>query len=350
MNNRVDPPISVTIERISPLLAQARAENIDIQELLASIELDVDIANAPANTPLSLADYYRIQNRLAILIGDETLHLSSRQLLHGSTDFVLQHVGDANNLYDAMRIIARSYNLLHGGEYNSVIKRRRSIDYVIDDRTFPYANSLDSEYLYFSTESTLIFLHCMLITISASAAEAVQALHIRRPSPGGDCAHPAYWDAPIKFSSEKYKLVFDREVALSSITVPSADLLSTNAVYQKIMQVVEGQHARYQEAFSVSSRVCDALANGVVEQGDIAAQMGVSVATLRRRLSREGVSFRDLRRKILNETAKRLLSEHKPVADVAEILGFSEIRAFNRAFRDWNGITPKAFVRSSERL
>jgi AraC-like DNA-binding protein len=26
-------------------------------------------------------------------------------------------------------------------------------------------------------------------------------------------------------------------------------------------------------------------------------------------------------------------------------LGFSEFRAFNRAFKDWNGVTPKAYLR-----
>jgi AraC-like DNA-binding protein len=35
------------------------------------------------------------------------------------------------------------------------------------------------------------------------------------------------------------------------------------------------------------------------------------------------------------------------VADVSEALGFSEFRAFNRAFKDWNNVTPKAFVRAA---
>ena len=348
MNGRTDHPISVSAERLTPLFDQASAANIDVGALLESLNLDPKLNRASKGKTISLADYYRIQNRLAILFGDETLHLSSRQLLQGSTDFVLQNVDDAQNIFDAMRIIARSYNLLHGGEYNSVTKRRGSVDYMIDDREFTYAPDLEIEYRYFSIESTLIFLHCMLMTISPEAEDAIKALQIRRPFPGGNCAHLAYWNAPIKFGAETYKICFDRAIALKQISLPSVDALSSNAIYQKIVDVVAGKHAQYEETYSVSARVRDALSRGVVEQSDVAEQMGVSAATLRRRLSTEGASFRALRREVLNETAKRLLLERQSVADVAETLGFSEFRAFNRAFKDWNGLTPKAFVRQSK--
>lgn len=348
MNDRIDQPISVSIARLTPLFDQASAADINVSALLKSLDLDPKLARASKSKTISLADYYRIQNRLAILFGDETLHLSSRQLLQGSTDYVLQHIDDAQNLYEAMRIIARSYNLLHGGEYNSVIKRRGSVEYILDDRAFTYAPEIELEYQYFSIESTLIFLHCMLMIVSQGAENAIDSLQIRRPVPGGDCAHLAYWNAPIKFGAEIYKISFDREIALSKISLPSADALTSNAVYQKIVDVVAGKHARYEEVYSVAGRVRDALSRGVVEQSDVAAQMGVSTATLRRRLSQEGASFRDLRRDILNESAKRLLLEKRPVADVSDALGFSEYRAFNRAFRDWNGVTPRAFIRQSE--
>ena len=347
MNEHNDQPISVSVDRIIPLLKQAEGSGVDIPDLLASLNLDLDLSNPSRSELVSLADYYRLQNRLTILFGDETMHLSSRQLLHGSTDFVLQHLVDVKALFDAMRVIARSYNLLHGGNFNSVVKRRASVEYEIDDRNFSYAPGFGAEYLQFSIECTLIFLHCILMTISPKSENAITALQIRRPFPGGDCGHLAYWNAPIKFGAEIYKVSFDRDIALSPIKAPRDDALTSNAVYQKIVEVVAGKHAHYEKTYSFSARVRDALSRGVVEQSDAAAQIGVSVATLRRRLAAEGESFRDLRRAVLNETAKRLLSEGRSVADVADALGFSEFRAFNRAFSDWNGLTPKAFLRQS---
>ncbi len=341
-----DPAISVPIARVTPLFLQAQAAGIDTAELVKSLELPASLLDPAAHGHISLGDYYRIQNRLSILFGDETMHLSSRQLLSGSTDFVLQHVTDCENLYEVMRVIARTYNLLHGGEYNSVVKRQSSIDYVIDDRAFPYAGEVDPEYIYFQIESILIFLHCMLMTISPPSKDAIVGLQIRRPSPGGDCGHLGYWDAPIKFGADLYKVSFDHDVALRSVKLPPAEALTANAVYQKILDVVAGRRAKYKHMQTTAGSVRDALARGVVEQGDVAVQMGISVATLRRRLKEEGASFRELRREVLNGAAQRMLREKRSLADVSEALGFAEVRSFSRAFKDWNGLTPKAFLRS----
>lgn len=346
---RSELPIAVPVARLEPLLAQAQAGGIDVGALFTALNLPKLLLSPSADGVIPLADYYRIQNRLSILFGDETLQLSSRQLLSGSTDFVLQHVSGCNNLFDVMQVIAKTYNLLHGGEYNAVTKRSDTIDYSIDDRTFPYANQQTHEYIFFQIECTLIFFHCMLMIVSPSAMDAITELQIRRPSPGGECGHLGYWEAPIKFGAEIYKVSFDINACLAGFEMPPPEALTSNAVYQKIVDVVAGRQAHYEYLKSTASMVRDALARGVVEQPDVAAQMGISVATLRRRLQSEETSFRELRREVLNDTAKRLLLSGDTIADVSEALGFSEFRAFNRAFKDWNQVTPKAFLRQSER-
>ncbi|MEX6633145.1 AraC family transcriptional regulator [Hyphococcus lacteus] len=337
--------ISVSSSRLEPLIAQARSANVDVLELLSSLDLSPSLLTLTPNERVSLADYYRLQNRLSILFGDETLHLSTRQLLPGSTDFVLQHVHDCKNLFEVMRVIARSYNLLHGGQYNSVVKRRSSVDYVIDDKDFPYSNDQSKEYIFFSIECILVFWHCMLMIVSPLATNAVKNIQVRRPTPGGDCAHLGYWEAPIKFGADAYRISIDPEVAFNPIVIPPAESLSSNAVYQKITSAISQRGGGGKAIKSASSLVRDALSRGVVEQTDVSAQMNISVATLRRRLSEEGTNFRELRREVLNDTAQRLLLSGRAVADVSDALGFSEFRAFNRAFRDWNGLTPKAFLR-----
>jgi len=337
--------ISVRFERVAPLVKSAQAEGIDVENLLETLGLPVQLLDGGKDQFLSLADYYRLQNRLSILMGDETLRLSSRQLLPGSTDFVLSHLAECENLCEVMSVVAKSYNLLHGGRYNQVEKRRGSIDYLIDDRKFPYTGVHSSEEIYFQCECLLIFLHCLLMVISPAARDAIRSLAICRPSPGGDCGHLGYWSAPIRFGAEVYKVSFDRDVAMQRIEMPAAEGLSANAVYQKIAETIAGKHAAFGRSNSVATRVRDALTRGIVEQPDVAKQMGLSVATLRRRLAAEGLRFRDLREEVLNETAKRLLAEGRSVSDVADALGFSEVRAFSRAFKDWNGETPKLFTK-----
>jgi AraC-like DNA-binding protein len=73
----------------------------------------------------------------------------------------------------------------------------------------------------------------------------------------------------------------------------------------------------------------------------VASALQLSVRTLRRRLSEDGSSFRALSERIRVETARRLLREQgMTVAAAAERLGFSDVRAFRRAFKRWLGQVP----------
>ena len=73
----------------------------------------------------------------------------------------------------------------------------------------------------------------------------------------------------------------------------------------------------------------------------------MSVATLRRRLVEEGGSFRALRVETLKSKAESLLKTDLPLVQVAEKLGFSDVRSFSRAFKAWTGSTPNAQRKSA---
>jgi hypothetical protein len=86
--------------------------------------------------------------------------------------------------------------------------------------------------------------------------------------------------------------------------------------------------------------------SGVFEQVAIAKRLGVSVPTLRRRLQAEGQpSFRVLHDRALNRAARALLAQRHHPKEVAEELGFCDLRSFSRAFKRWNETTPAAYAR-----
>jgi AraC-like DNA-binding protein len=74
---------------------------------------------------------------------------------------------------------------------------------------------------------------------------------------------------------------------------------------------------------------------------EVANALQLSVRTLRRRLKEDGTSFRALHSRLRMEAAQRLLREQgMTVAAVAQRLGFSDTRAFRRAFKQWAGQVP----------
>ncbi len=328
-------PLTVRTALIKPLIDTAAAEGLRAADIL-KIEAGQD--------RVRLADYFSLQQALAHAVEDETYRLSSRQLLPGTLDFVLSRLSGATSLYAAMKALATHFNLLHGGEYNSVLRRTRTVVFRIDDRKFPYTLK-DDAYLKFTMECLQIFLHAMLATISEREADAgLRRVCVTRAAGGPDAAHLAFWRAPIKYGSSVYAVEYDAATMAKTVAAPPPEMLTASRVYQEVVALIDARERDATPTHRAAALVAEGLKAGAIDQKKAAALLGVSVATLRRRLAAEGVSFRTLRKDVLNGEAQSLLLRRRPIADVAEALGFADFRSFNRAFREWNGETPKAFA------
>jgi AraC-like DNA-binding protein len=86
------------------------------------------------------------------------------------------------------------------------------------------------------------------------------------------------------------------------------------------------------------------LAKGETKIEHIAREIGVSSRTLSRRLSDLGTSYIDILDNLRRGLAARYVSSDDiTLADAAFLLGYSEVSAFNHAFKRWTGKSPKAF-------
>jgi len=80
------------------------------------------------------------------------------------------------------------------------------------------------------------------------------------------------------------------------------------------------------------------------ELNDVAAALDVHPQTLRRRLSAEGTTFKDLKNQVRRDTALHFLGKRGlSIEEIAHRAGFSESSAFIRAFKGWTGVTPYSY-------
>lgn len=98
---------------------------------------------------------------------------------------------------------------------------------------------------------------------------------------------------------------------------------------------------------SWTSTVRDLVQNNLInmpELNDIATLLEVHPQTLRRRLSSEGTTFKELKNQVRRDTALHFLGKQGlSIEEIAYRAGFSESSSFIRAFKGWTGITPYTY-------
>jgi AraC-like DNA-binding protein len=78
----------------------------------------------------------------------------------------------------------------------------------------------------------------------------------------------------------------------------------------------------------------------------VAKSVAISPRTLQRRLEQQGLDFKKLVRDTRHQFALEYLKDHaNTLTQIAFLLGYSEVSAFNRAFKRWTGSTPLDYRR-----
>lgn len=346
MSARTQRPFHITIADLRPMATAALQETgVSLPELLRDLGLPQDLFARPDDTTLELADYFRLIGRLAQTAGNETFPFSKRPLMSGSSDFVLSHIPGSANLLEAMRNVANARNMLHGGTYNHVETDGLYIRFIVDDSHFPYAVR-DERYIYFAVECVLMLFHCAMTLLSSQVLDnKLLRVHVRRPHRPPPGSHLDFWRVPIRWKSPTYALVYDLSAAELPVPRTAEGVPPMSTLYRKIADLIDNRAQEGIAPHSFSERAREVLERGHHNntQSEVAKTLGLSVATLRRRLDEEGVSFRTLRQQVLNEAAKTLMDRGKWSGEVAEALGFADFRSFTRAFKHWNGITPASY-------
>ena len=94
----------------------------------------------------------------------------------------------------------------------------------------------------------------------------------------------------------------------------------------------------------VSKLIRIQLERGKVGVETVAGQLNMSRYTLHKKLRQEGLTFAALLEQVRREQAITYMKDKsKPLVEIAEQLGFSELSAFSRAFKRWMGTSPAEY-------
>jgi AraC-like DNA-binding protein len=99
---------------------------------------------------------------------------------------------------------------------------------------------------------------------------------------------------------------------------------------------------------AVENIIAPLLPHGSVRMEKIAGRLGLSPRTLARRLASEGLTFEGLLSDLRANLARGYLKDESlPISQIAWLVGYKEVSAFNHAFKRWTSKTPTE-VRAKE--
>lgn len=133
----------------------------------------------------------------------------------------------------------------------------------------------------------------------------------------------------------------ETDASLLELKIQSAD----SALHSVLAEQAQQELSRKPQSFDFLGRVREhvrvSLEKGAPGIERVAAAMKMSARTLQRRLADDGTSFQDVVEDVRQTLARVYLADPKlAVGEVAFLLGYSDPRAFVRAFKRWTGKTP----------
>lgn len=150
--------------------------------------------------------------------------------------------------------------------------------------------------------------------------------------------------APLFFDQEIYALSFESsalEVSLSAADPQLKDFFS------RYVADLEHRH-KSSTGTTVEHLIRSLLSTGQCSETKVAHILKVHPRTLQRKLKQEGSTFKGLLGQIRSELAVSYLSASDiPLTGIATALGYSELSAFTRFFKERFGLAPSEFKKKS---
>lgn len=298
----------------------------------AGIEL-ADLGNPEARIPHTAV--VRALEEAVAVFDDPTMGLRAGQLAdHGDYDVLEYAARSAANFGDAMAVMARYMRIMHEAIDVSLIVegdfatwRVRVTDGV---RQPPAINdNIVSAAIAFSRRNTSIYVPPVEV-------------HLMHPKPSYAEEYERILETKARFGMP-YNAVVVRKSRLEVPMLRANSDLSA-AFEAQARRVLESLKKKEDIVARVREEAATELRTGPASMKKTARRLGLGVATLRRKLEGEGTTYSDIVDDLRRELAEQHLTRGDlTISEVAFLLGFSDVRAFGRAFRRWTGSSPSEY-------
>lgn len=325
---------SISVYFARAVLKNAVAQGLDPITLLRKNRISPRLL-LEEDARISVERFADLQVSTMLAMEDEALGYASRRMPIGCWTMMCQAVIGSENLGQAFARYCRFYQLFEFGTQPHLvidddIARIRLLHVDPGDEIDPYLNEL----VLFNAHrfgSWLVREHLPLQVVNLAYQPAAKPLDYRH----------MFRANPVEFGQEHSELVMSASLLEKRVTQDEQSL--RHFLRHPVLNLLAQDYARN----SWTSRVRDLVHHNLAdmpELNDVAAMLEVHPQTLRRRLSTEGTTFKEIKSQVRRDTALHFLGKQGlSIEEIAHRAGFSESSAFIRAFKGWTGVTPYTY-------
>jgi AraC-like DNA-binding protein len=187
-----------------------------------------------------------------------------------------------------------------------------------------------------------------LIRLMAGSGWTPVEVEFEHAAPAQASEHSRVFGAPVSFGRTTNGFVIEHE--FSGRQIPAADERLYPIIREYLDRVLEELPREDGLLASVRRGIMESLRQEEPTLTRVAQRIAVGPRTLQRGLKEQGVDFKGLVDDTRRRFSLRYLQDSKhTLTEVAYLLGYSEVSAFNRAFKRWTGSTPAEYRRGEQK-
>ena len=327
-------PGTIAICFVAAALESVRARRFDVGQLLRQVDLSPSLLESP-QARVSVRQYGELWRLVALTLDDEFFGQDSRRMKAGSFAMICHAVLNCRNLRRAVERALRFFGLIlddlsaelgvGGGEARIVLQGRPAVARV------------------FAHEVYLMLVHGLSCWLVGRRIPILRA-EFSYPPPAHSAEYRLMYSNELEFGAAATAIHFDA----SALDLPIVQ--NERTLKEFLRTAPENILVKYKNSGSLGARtrrrLRQCLPGELIEFERFAEELGMTAATLRRRLNEEGTSYQLIKDQLRRDLAISYLSHSdRSTLDIGLELGFSERSAFHRAFKKWTGASPGEFRR-----
>jgi AraC-like DNA-binding protein len=333
----VRPRPTISLAAAAGLIDAIKAAEGDPDQVLDSLGLDRAALSRPDGF-IACADFARLLEEAARATGDECFGL------HFGEQYHPKNIGPF--IYVVLNSPTVGAALDNTVRYLKVHNEAAEVSLALEGHRASLRQSLIGLPVEDARQQSEYGLAVALNTIRMMVGSRWVPLEVQfgHRAPRDTSEHVRVFGAPVSFACPTNALVFEREFVERQ--VPAADERLYPILRRYLEQVLQEMPREDDALASVRRVVGEVMREGDPKLSEVARKIAMSPRTLQRRLREQGLDFK----KLVDDTRRRfslsyLRDPQNTLTEIAYLLGYSEVSAFNRAFKRWTGSTPVSYRR-----